>query len=128
MGYQFSHHYSIEEARQLLPSIREWLQSLNDEMDRLRLCDIKLKHLMADGDDVGGEAVHDRLKAFCVIRRILKEFKQREIQVKDLERGLIDFPAIVGGREVFLCWESDEEEIEFWHDLDTGYSGREPLH
>jgi hypothetical protein len=47
--------------------------------------------------------------------------------LKDLERGLIDFPAIIGGKEVFLCWEQDEEDIEFWHDLDAGYAGRERL-
>jgi len=40
---------------------------------------------------------------------------------------LIDFPAIIGGNEVFLCWEQDEEDIEFWHDLESGYAGRERL-
>ena len=43
------------------------------------------------------------------------------------ERGLVDFPAILAGREVFLCWEQDEEDIEFWHDLASGYAGRERL-
>jgi hypothetical protein len=42
-----------------------------------------------------------------------------------VDRGLVDFPAILGGREVFLCWEKDEQDIEYWHDLDSGYSGRE---
>ena len=51
------------------------------------------------------------------------EFQRREIQVKDIDRGLIDFPALLGGKEVFLCWEQDEEDIEFWHDLDAGYAG-----
>ncbi|MBI3881959.1 MAG: DUF2203 family protein, partial [Verrucomicrobia bacterium] len=53
--------------------------------------------------------------------------ERREIQIKDLERGLVDFPAILGGREVFLCWESGEDDIEFCHDLATGYAGRERL-
>jgi hypothetical protein len=44
-----------------------------------------------------------------------------------MARGLVDFPAIMGGKEVFLCWESDEDDIEFWHDLETGYGGREKL-
>ena len=43
------------------------------------------------------------------------------------ERGLLDFPAIIGGKEVFLCWESDEESVEFWHDLEAGFGGRERL-
>lgn len=61
------------------------------------------------------------------INNVFHEFHRREIQIKDLERGLIDFPAFVGGKEVFLCWEQDEEEVEFWHDIDSGYAGREKL-
>ena len=60
-------------------------------------------------------------------RRCSPSFSAGEIFIKDLERGLMDFPAIIGGREVFLCWEQDEDDIEFWHDLDTGFSGRERL-
>ena len=49
------------------------------------------------------------------------------VQVKDFDRGLLDFPHILDGREVFLCWELDEDDIEFWHDIDAGYAGRERL-
>ena len=58
---------------------------------------------------------------------ILAEFQGRQIIIKDLARGLLDFPSIIGGKEVFLCWESDEEDIEFWHDLESGFGGREKL-
>ena len=48
--------------------------------------------------------------------------------MRDLDRGLVDFPALRDGREVYLCWvESEEEGVAFWHDLDAGYGGREPL-
>jgi hypothetical protein len=79
------------------------------------------------GRDLGGEAVNLWLRIYADVRETLSEFQKREIQIKDLDRGLIDFPAFVAGKEVFLCWELDEEDIEFWHDLDTGYAGREPL-
>jgi hypothetical protein len=49
------------------------------------------------------------------------------IQAKDLDRGLVDFPSIRNGREVFLCWELEEDDIEFWHDIEAGYAGRERL-
>ncbi len=52
------------------------------------------------------------------------EFHRRQIQVKDLRRGLNKFPSYRDGREIFLCWERDEDDIEFWHDLETGFSGR----
>jgi hypothetical protein len=58
---------------------------------------------------------------------VMTRFQKREIQVKDLDRGLVDFPAYIGGKEVFLCWENGEDDIEFWHDLESGYAGREKL-
>ncbi|MDB6030196.1 MAG: hypothetical protein JWM16_534, partial [Verrucomicrobiales bacterium] len=76
---------------------------------------------------LGGPLATDYVKKLCSLRRIVAEFQEREIQIKDLDRGLIDFPAILHGKEVFLCWEQDEEDIEFWHDLNSGYAGREPL-
>jgi hypothetical protein len=71
--------------------------------------------------------VNTWIRTLAGMQEVLAEFQRREIQIKDLERGLVDFPAIIGGREVFLCWELDEEDIEFWHDLDGGYAGRERL-
>jgi hypothetical protein len=79
------------------------------------------------GDDLGGELVNKYVKTLAAIKDVLLRFKKREIQIKDLDRGLVDFPAFVGGREVFLCWERGEEDIEFWHDLASGYAGRERL-
>ena len=77
--------------------------------------------------DLGGETVNAWIRAMADFGGVLREFQRREIQIKDLDRGLVDFPAIIGGKEVFLCWEQDEEDIEFWHDLDAGYAGRERL-
>ena len=68
-----------------------------------------------------------RVRLLADLDGVLREFQRREIQIKDIERGLVDFPAIIGGKEVFLCWEQDEEDIEFWHELDAGYAGRERL-
>jgi hypothetical protein len=76
---------------------------------------------------VGGGSVNAWVRILADLESVLVEFQRREIQVKDLDRGLLDFPAIVGGKEVFLCWEQDEEDVEFWHDLDAGYAGRERL-
>jgi hypothetical protein len=127
MNFQFSKHYTREEARALLPRVRRWL----DELQRLRglllKADQRLCSLMASGADVGGDTVNDWVRIMASLQELLQEFEIRQIQVKDVERGLVDFPAIIGGREVFLCWEKDEEDIEFWHDIDSGYAGRERL-
>ena len=127
MAWQFHKHYTRDEARDLLPRIRQWLKRLARLHAELEKVEGRLGGLMAPGCDLGGDLVNTRVRTIADLEEVLLEFRRREIQVKDVERGLIDFPAIIGGREVFLCWEQDEEDIEFWHELDAGYAGRERL-
>jgi len=127
MPSQYSKHYTVAEARALLPEVRRWLDDLDRCADRLKTLDKRVAALLAEGRDAGGKSVNELIKTLAECREILMEFHQRQIQVKDLKRGLIDFPSVREGREVFLCWERDEEDIEYWHDLETGYSGRERL-
>lgn len=123
----FRKHYTLDEARALLPQIRLWLDELCGLRDDLVALDQRLSKLLGLGDDLGGDMVNRWVRALAGTKALVAKFQSREIQVKDIDRGLIDFPAFVGGREVFLCWEKDEEDIEFWHDLDSGYAGREKL-
>ncbi len=127
MAHQFQKHYTREEARALLPQIRQWLTQFGQLRGELEKQDERLGKLMASGRDLGGPAVNNWVKTLAEIKEVLLEFHRREIQLKDLDRGLMDFPAIIGGKEVFLCWEQDEEDIEFWHELGAGYAGRERL-
>jgi hypothetical protein len=124
---QFKKHYTRDEARALLPQVRQWLERLSELRSKLQEQDERVANLMAPGVDLGGPLVNRWVRTLAEIKEILFEFYRREIQVKDLDRGLVDFPAYIGDREVFLCWEMGEEDIEFWHDLDTGYAGREHL-
>ena len=127
MKRRFEKHYTRDEAHTLLPQIRKWLERLNRLRKDLERFDKRLSGLAEQGNDIGGETVNNWIRTLADMQEILAEFQRRQIFIKDLERGLIDFPAIIGGREVFLCWEQDEEGIEFWHDLETGYGGRERL-
>jgi hypothetical protein len=127
MDHRFQKHYTREEANALLPRIREWLKRINGLREELAKCEIRLEALRSGNQDLGGETTNRQVRLFAEVRELLDEFQRREIQVKDFDRGLVDFPALVGGREVFLCWEPDDPAVEFWHDLDTGYSGRERL-
>ena len=127
MAHRFQKHYTVDEARSLLPQIRAWLGEIQELQRRLKQLDKRLGQMIEGGVDAGGESVNSQIKLLANLQRVLKEFEQREIQIKDLDRGLIDFPAIMSEREVFLCWEQDDEDIEFWHDLDSGYAGRERL-
>jgi hypothetical protein len=58
---------------------------------------------------------------------VLEELERLGVQVKDLDRGLVDFPCLHRGRVVLLCWELGEDEVAFWHGADEGYAGRRPL-
>jgi len=127
MTHRFEKHYTREEARALLPKVRQWLEQLGELRLALEQNDQRLAGLMASGQDLGGDLVNNSVKVLGKMKELLEEFHEREIFIKDLGRGLIDFPALIGGKEVFLCWEKDEEDIEFWHDIDSGFAGRERL-
>ncbi|MGA9778067.1 MAG: DUF2203 domain-containing protein [Limisphaerales bacterium] len=127
MKHRFNKHYTRDEVRALLPQIRKWLERLTELRQLLERQEKRLDALMKQGHDVGGPTVNDQVRTLADVQVILAEFQRRQIFIKDLERGLVDFPAIIGGREVFLCWEQDEEDVEFWHDLESGYGGRERL-
>jgi hypothetical protein len=127
MKHRFDKHYTREEARALLPQIRQWLERLNQLRHVLERQEKRLEALMKQGHDTGGQTVNDQVRTLADVQEVLAEFQHRQIFVKDVERGLVDFPAIMGDKEVFLCWEQDEDDVEFWHDLEGGYGGRERL-
>ncbi len=127
MPYRFKHHYTAAEARALLPQVRVWLARVRKSSKDFAQIEARLGGLLETGADAGGDLVHRWLNTLADLRDILRQFHNRDIQIKELDRGLVDFPGFVGGREVFLCWEEGEDDIEFWHDLDTGYAGRTKL-
>jgi hypothetical protein len=127
MEHRFDKHYTRDEARALLPHIRQWLEQLNRLRQDLERFDKRLSGLTGQGNDLGGETVNSWIRVLADMQGILAEFQRRRILIKDLPRGLVDFPAIIGGKEALLCWEQEEDDIEFWHDLDTGFGGRERL-
>jgi hypothetical protein len=127
MDHRFQHHYTRAEARDLIPLVEKWLDGLISLRAAMNRQDEQMTDLLALGQDLGGPPVQEWLTTLVAVKQILREFQTREIQIKDLERGLVDFPAMHDGREVFLCWERGEDDIEFWHELDSGYAGRERL-
>jgi hypothetical protein len=127
MECRFKKHYTREEARKLLPRILVWLDQLTLLRERLVRLEEPLARLTAEGVDCGGSRVRDVARTLVNIKEALGQFHSRDIQIKDLDRGLIDFPAFIGGKEVFLCWKKGEADVEYWHDLDAGFEGRERI-
>jgi len=127
MAWEFSKHYTRDEARALLPQIRVWLQELERDRTLLKEFDDQMAKPLTEGQDLGGDRVTRWVRTLARIKELIDQFQSREIEIKDLDRGLVDFPSFLGDKEVFLCWEKDEEDIEFWHDLKSGYAGRERI-
>ena len=127
MAYRFSKHYTLAEARAMMPTVREWLEQMNRLRHEYAEVSRRVDNMMNAQSDVGGNSVNHSIKLLSELQGILGEFKKHEIQVKDANRGLVDFPSRRGTREVFLCWEKDEDDIAHWHELDAGYDNREPL-
>jgi hypothetical protein len=120
-------HYTLEEANALLPQLEPVLAELRDARDKLTDAEAHEALAGAAPGNGGGGSGRQVGEAFLGVRRALAECEALGIVLRDIDRGLIDFPAILEGREVYLCWERGEEEIGFWHDLDAGFSGRQPL-
>lgn len=126
--HQFKKHFTVKEARAMLPLLRSIFQDAHHRRKRAKESERELSSLLTEtASDLGGEKVAGLLMDLVQLNTQLQRLHKLGIQVKDFDRGLIDFPHLRDGREVLLCWELDEADIEFWHDVDAGYAGRERL-
>jgi hypothetical protein len=124
---RFRRHYTREEANALLPEVKRWLNRALLLRQQMARDEKNVQSLLSTGEDIGGPTVNTWMRLQAELQEVLAEFSVREIQIQDLERGLVDFPALMGGREVFLCWENSENPVEYWRELDMAYAGRERL-
>lgn len=122
-----SRHYSLEQANAALEFVGERLERLRDA--RGRLGDEEAREALAEaGPQNGGGAAGKQVSAaFLDLRGALTDLQEMDVVLRDLERGLVDFPTLREGEEVYLCWEEGEPEVAFWHDAESGYGGRQPL-
>jgi hypothetical protein len=122
-----SRHYTLEQAKALLPRVIELIEGMRAARDRLG--DREARAALADAGQTNGGGAPGRTvsEGFLQLREGMLELRERDIVLRDLDRGLVDFPSLRDGREVYLCWQDGEEEIGFWHEPDAGFAGRRPL-
>jgi hypothetical protein len=120
-------HFTRAEANALLPQLTRLLSQLRDAKDELTDAEAHEALSEAAPSNGGGEQGRQVGVAFLEVRRLLGTLEEAGIVVRDIDRGLVDFPALIDGREVYLCWELGEDDVAYWHDLEGGYGGREPL-
>jgi hypothetical protein len=120
-------HFTLDEARAQLAWVESKLAALRDA--RARLTDVEARQALADGSPTNGGGQPGKVvgEAFVELQNGIAAFGHRGIVLRDLDRGLIDFPSIRDGDEIYLCWIDGETDIGFWHELDAGYAGRRPL-
>ena len=102
-------HFTREEANAAIEQLRPLLQRLRDVKDLLT--DAEAHDLLADAapGNGGGEAGVQVGESFLEVRRMISVIQEAGIVIRDIDRGLIDFPALIDGREVYLCWEFDDD-------------------
>jgi hypothetical protein len=126
-GLVHERHFTREEANALLPQLTAMLGRLRESKDDLTDSEAHEALSEAAPANGGGDEGKQVGVAFLEVRRLLGTIEQAGIVLRDIDRGLVDFPALLDDREVYLCWELGEDEVAFWHDLETGFGGREPL-
>lgn len=129
------HFFTLEEANALLPVVRTELESLQRIKRELDAKFVALQMLKAGESGNAAESGRDPyFELECEIeflqleaRTHISNIARTGAELKDIEIGLVDFPALVGGREVLLCWRMGEERIGFYHGREEGFMGRKPL-
>lgn len=122
-------YFTVEDANAILLQIKPFLKALSEVYRAIMARAGEIEPYVTQ--KAGGNGGHPEGGSFILHLEQLSEGINR-IQsvgciIKDIESGLIDFPALKDGREVYLCWRLGEENIEFWHEIDTGFAGRQPL-
>jgi hypothetical protein len=120
-------HYTAEQANALLHEVRATVRRLQDAKRVLQGEDFDTG-FTTHADTVGG-AYAGRVRAQAAVAATLgfEHLEALDLLVRDLEAGLIDFPSLRDGREVYLCWQVEEQEVGHWHAAETGYPSRLPL-
>jgi len=117
--------YSVEEANALLPHLAPTLVELRASSDEA----IRIKEAMEEASVTnGGSSKGEKWRMkLARVQELIDRLDEWEIELRDLESGLVDFPAEIGGRPAYLCWRLGEPEVAHWHSPDDGFQGRRPL-
>ncbi len=122
-------HYTVQQANAVRPWVAARVGLIREAQSRLIALGERTAQAISALDERLGGAYPGRDVAGVLVQlsRALAELDAVDVVLRDVERGLVDFPAIRDGEEVYLCWLLEEDRIAFWHDPDAGFAGRRPL-
>ena len=122
--------FTLDEANELLPTVRQMLykiKMLYGYASQFKE-DARSAAIASQYGGGGMKSGSKYVNSLYEIGKLTSEIDEMGVQLKDYERGLIDFPFLRNGKLALLCWQLDEgDEILWWHDLETGFAGRQPL-
>ena len=121
-------HFTLQEANETLSLIRPWM----DEVQAIRQKILKNQPeawpaIEKSAGNGGNRALSNMVQDFEKFDALIHRIQATNVLIKDINLGLLDFPAWKDGREVYLCWQYGEEDIAFWHEIEAGYAGRQPI-
>ena len=128
--------FTYDEANSLVPWLERTFKQLGSSMEELETLRDRLTGLQRERQRQNGTFQrHNEIQRMQAevdrmgndLRRLVDDIVGEGIIVRDIPQGLVDFPHMREGREVYLCWIKGEERIDFWHETDRGYMHREPL-
>jgi hypothetical protein len=122
-------HYTLEQANAVRGWVAErvaWVRKAQNELAELGRPALAALRSMEE-DLGGGYPGREVARPLVELSRAVGELEAVDIVLRDVDRGLVDFPSIRDGQEVYLCWLVDEDAIGFWHPPDAGFAGRQPL-
>lgn len=127
-------YYTLNEANGMLPQLAQLLELMQTQRRQLELLQgrssVVAEKTRGNGNHNPGEDValaQATRQVEEALEAAVKQLQDWGIELKDLQRGLVDFPTLKEGRVVYLCWQVGEPEIAFWHEIDTGFAGRQPI-
>lgn len=127
-GQNLERLFTLTEANRLLPQLREHLTAVQRAKAVLIRTKEEIKKASAQASYGGGSfAGPHYIAALEQIGEHLQAVQEMGVHVKDLDMGLCDFPHLLNGRIVYLCWKLGEAEIQCWHEVHSGYADRQPL-
>ena len=121
-------YFTLQEANDTLKEVRQWVMHLAQVKKAIDEKSAAVEQLKDKATENAGSPLGTLyVQELIDLQSTLNRLQDRGIVVKDLNRGLIDFPHLRDGREVYLCWELGEESVEFWHEIEDGYPGRKKI-
>jgi hypothetical protein len=118
--------YTVEEANAMLPDLRERLARVREARQvLLQSAELVKERVTADGG--GAHGGREYWEAQSTLKAEVEWLAQENVALRDPETGLVDFPGEREGRRVWLCWRLGEERVANWHELESGFTGRQPL-